>query len=108
MVSAEKKREVPVRVFVAGHRGMVGSALVRALEAAGDCEIVTRRRSELDLLRQAAVEDFFAAERIDQKGKPGSDHVSLTVMTTDWGHAGDRPRFSNGDDHGLRHVTCNL
>ena len=46
------------RVFVAGHQGMVGSAIVRALEKARDAEIITRTRSELDLLDQAAVFRF--------------------------------------------------
>ena len=54
------------RVFVAGHRGMVGSAIVRQLEKQGGCEIVTRTRHELNLLSQADVADFFATENIDQ------------------------------------------
>lgn len=45
---------------------MVGSAIVRQLSARDDVEIITRSRSELDLLDQAAVNQFFAAERIDQ------------------------------------------
>lgn len=45
---------------------MVGSAIVRQLSARDDVEIITRSRSELDLLNQAAVNEFFAAERIDQ------------------------------------------
>ncbi|MEW6465369.1 MAG: GDP-L-fucose synthase [Pseudomonadota bacterium] len=55
------------RIFVAGHRGMVGSAVVRSLHAAGvrDEAILTRSHAELDLTRQQAVEDFFAAERPD-------------------------------------------
>lgn len=53
------------RVFVAGHRGLVGSALVRALEAAGYPEPIVRTRSELDLLDQQAVSDFFRQERPD-------------------------------------------
>lgn len=53
------------RIFVAGHRGMVGSAIVRRLEAQGFDRLVTRTRAELDLLRQAEVEDFFRDERID-------------------------------------------
>jgi GDP-L-fucose synthase len=47
------------RVFVAGHRGMVGSAVVRALEAAGFRDIVTRGREQLDLCDQHAVNRFF-------------------------------------------------
>lgn len=54
------------RIFVAGHNGMVGSAIVRQLSARDDVEIITRSRSELDLVNQAAVNQFFAAERIDQ------------------------------------------
>lgn len=54
------------RVFVAGHTGMVGSALLRKLEADGGAEIVTRSRAELDLTRQAEVEAFFSREAIDQ------------------------------------------
>lgn len=54
------------RIFVAGHNGMVGSAIVRQLSARDDVEIITRSRNELDLLNQAAVNEFFAAERIDQ------------------------------------------
>jgi GDP-L-fucose synthase len=50
-------------IFVAGHRGMVGSALVRALRAADFQNLVLRDRSELDLTRQADVEQFFAAVR---------------------------------------------
>jgi GDP-L-fucose synthase len=52
--------------FVAGHQGMVGSALVRALQADGDRRLVTRAKSALDLTRQSEVEDFFSSERIGQ------------------------------------------
>ena len=51
------------RVYVAGHRGMVGSAIVRALRAAGFDNILMRSSAELDLRRQAQVEDFFESER---------------------------------------------
>lgn len=54
------------RIFVAGHRGMVGSAIVRKLREHGYSNIVTRDRSELDLVQQSAVRAFFAEERIDQ------------------------------------------
>ena len=53
------------RVYVAGHRGMVGSAIVRALRAAGFDNILMRSSAELDLRRQAQVEDFFERERPD-------------------------------------------
>lgn len=54
-----------MRIFVAGHRGMVGSALVRALQRTG-ATLVTRTRSELDLTNQTAVRAFFAEEQPDQ------------------------------------------
>jgi GDP-L-fucose synthase len=54
------------RIYVAGHRGMVGSAIVRKLQSHGYANIVTRARSELDLVQQADVSAFFANERIDQ------------------------------------------
>jgi GDP-L-fucose synthase len=53
------------RIFVAGHRGMVGSAIVRKLQQHGYTNIVTRTRDELDLVQQTAVRDFFAKERIE-------------------------------------------
>jgi nucleoside-diphosphate-sugar epimerase len=52
------------RVYVAGHRGMVGSAIVRRLREFG-CHIITRTHKELDLTDQAAVETFFASQEID-------------------------------------------
>jgi len=54
------------RIYVAGHRGMVGSAIVRQLQAKGCVEIVTRTHTELDLTNQQAVNQFFAEEKIDQ------------------------------------------
>ena len=54
------------RIFVAGHRGMVGSAIVRKLQTLGCENIVTRSRSELDLVQQNDVRAFFGRERIDQ------------------------------------------
>ncbi len=50
-------------IYVAGHRGLVGSAIVRRLERAGCSGIITRTRGELDLTRQLEVERFFATER---------------------------------------------
>lgn len=53
------------KIYVAGHRGMVGSAVVRRLEAEGYNNIVTRTHKELDLCRQEEVETFFEEERPD-------------------------------------------
>jgi len=53
------------KIFVAGHRGMVGSALVRCLEAKGFRNLVVRTRDELDLTRQGDVEQFIQEERPD-------------------------------------------
>jgi GDP-L-fucose synthase len=55
-----------IRVFVAGHRGLVGSALVRRLERDSSVELVLKPRSELDLTDQKSVRDFFASERPEQ------------------------------------------
>jgi GDP-L-fucose synthase len=51
------------RIYVAGHRGLVGSALMRRLKAGGYANIVTRTHSELDLVDQAAVNAFFKSEK---------------------------------------------
>ena len=70
------------KVFVAGHRGMVGAAIVRNLEQRGDIEIVTRTRSELNLTEQKEVSDFFAEHNIDEvylaAAKVGGIHANNT------------------------------
>lgn len=53
------------KIYVAGHRGMVGSALVRKLKAEGFNQIIVRTSKELNLTNQQAVADFFAAEKPD-------------------------------------------
>ncbi len=53
------------KIYIAGHRGMVGSAIVRQLEKEGYTNLITRTSAELDLTRQADVERFFEAEKPD-------------------------------------------
>ena len=69
-------------VFVAGHRGMVGGAIVRCLAAKGYKNIVTRNHADLDLTQQQAVREFFASEKIDQvylaAAKVGGIHANNT------------------------------
>lgn len=59
-------RQLSECVFVAGHKGMVGSAIVRRLRALGYTNIVTRDRAQLNLLDQLAVMNFFAETKIEQ------------------------------------------
>ena len=70
------------RIYVAGHRGMVGSAIVRALRQRGQTDIITRTRAELDLTDQIAVRDFFQAEKPQQvymaAAKVGGIHANNT------------------------------
>ncbi len=70
------------KIYVAGHRGLVGSALVRRLEKEGFAQIVTRSHRELDLTRQAEVEAFFAEEKpayvILAAAKVGGIHANDT------------------------------
>ncbi len=57
--------ELNAKIYIAGHRGLVGSALVRNLQAKGYSNFLTRTHAELDLTNQAAVEAFLAAEKPD-------------------------------------------
>ncbi|CAD6338840.1 unnamed protein product [Miscanthus lutarioriparius] len=70
------------KVFVAGHRGLVGSAIVRRLLSLGFTSVVVRTHAELDLTRQADVEAFFAAERpryvVLAAAKVGGIHANST------------------------------
>ncbi|MEX5731138.1 GDP-L-fucose synthase [Providencia hangzhouensis] len=69
-------------VFVAGHNGMVGSAIVRQLQNRSDIELITQSRSELDLTNQAAVDLFFKKNKIDEvylaAAKVGGIHANNT------------------------------
>ncbi len=70
------------KIYVAGHKGLVGSAIVRALERAGAEDILTADRARLDLCEQQAVRDFFAAERPEYvflaAAKVGGIHANNT------------------------------
>lgn len=70
------------KIYVAGHRGMVGSAIVRVLQSQGQNNIVTHTHDELDLTNQLAVQDFFAKEKPDQvylaAAKVGGIHANHT------------------------------
>lgn len=71
-----------INIYVAGHSGMVGNALVRYLnrqadiEGVGKPEIVTRTRAEMDLTDQQAVRILLADEKIDQVSSPSRVHAS--------------------------------
>lgn len=69
-------------IYVAGHRGLVGSAICRALERAGHANLLTRSHAELDLCDQAAVRAFFAEHRPDivvlAAAKVGGIHANAT------------------------------
>ncbi len=71
-----------LKIYVAGHRGMVGSAIVRQLQAKGFTNIVTRTHAELDLCNQQAVASFFKEERPEQvylaAAKVGGIHANNT------------------------------
>jgi GDP-L-fucose synthase len=75
-------RNLSDTIYVAGHRGMVGSAIVRQLQALGYSKIVTATHAELDLTDQAAVRAFFARQRIDvvvlAAAKVGGIHANNT------------------------------
>jgi len=75
-------KDLNQKIYVAGHRGMVGSAIVRNLRAKGFKNIVVRTHAELDLTNQAAVKSFFELEKPDQvylaAAKVGGIHANNT------------------------------
>ena len=71
-----------LRIFIAGHKGMVGSALVRILKNQNDTELILKDRKDLDLQDQSEVKNFFKKEKIDQvylaAAKVGGIHANNT------------------------------
>ncbi|MDG2013267.1 MAG: NAD-dependent epimerase/dehydratase family protein, partial [Pirellulaceae bacterium] len=69
-------------IYIAGHRGMVGSAVVRKLESLGSTDLLCRTSKELDLRNQAETREFFAAEKpstvIFAAAKVGGIHANNT------------------------------
>ncbi|MDP1756311.1 MAG: NAD-dependent epimerase/dehydratase family protein, partial [Pseudohongiella sp.] len=74
--------DLNAKIYIAGHRGLVGTALMRNLRAKGFANFVTHTHAELDLTNQAAVEAFFAAEKPDYvflaAAKVGGIHANNT------------------------------
>src|SRR5690606_23195136 len=75
-------RDNPMKIYIAGHRGMVGGAILRQLQARGTDEIITRTSAELDLTDQAQVRDFLQGTRPDlvilAAAKVGGIHANNT------------------------------
>lgn len=74
--------EKTARIFIAGHKGLVGSAIVRRLEKEGYTNLILRSRNELDLMNQQAVRSFFETEKpefvIDSAAKVGGIKANMT------------------------------
>ena len=75
--------ELSDKIYIAGHRGLVGSSIVRQLEARGFSNLITRTQKELDLTNQGEMSNFFSAE------KP--DLVILAAAKVGGIHANSRP-----------------
>jgi hypothetical protein len=78
------------KIYVAGHRGMVGSAIVRRVQSAGYTNLLTRTRQALDLLDQRATFDFLQAMNSSPKwcaktsNPPNATNSSSTMVTKPW------------------------
>ena len=80
------------KIFVAGHRGMVGSAICRQLQKQADVEIITRARDALDLCNQQAVPEFMNSEKPDEAKENNLDEVVV------WGTGTPKREFLYVDD----------
>ena len=81
--------EQTAKIYIAGHRGMVGSGLERKIRKEGYNNIVTRTSSELDLRNQQAVNDFFEIEKTS-KIKLSNKNVITFLLSTFWQIAWNR------------------
>ena len=74
-----------MRIFIAGHRGMVGSAILRLLEAQGYTNLIVRRSSEVDLMDQGQTQAFFEHEKPDYvfmaAAKVGGILANIWILT---------------------------
>ena len=81
-MAINNKMTIQPKIYIAGHRGMVGSAIIRILEQQGHTNFITRTHAELDLTNQAAVRKFFETEKPDQvylaAAKVGGIHANNT------------------------------
>ena len=82
------------KIFVAGHRGLVGSAIVRRLESAGFTNLIRRSHAEVDLRNQAATEEFFASARPEYVFVAAAKVGGILANSTSTKKAGPRPRES--------------
>ena len=82
MEDCNKNMKSQPKIYIAGHRGMVGSAIIRTLEQQGQTNFITRTHAELELTDQAAVREFFDTEKPDQvylaAAKVGGIHANNT------------------------------
>ena len=76
--------EKNAKIYVAGHLGMVGSAIVRELQRQGYTNIITRTHRELDLTRQDAVEAFFAEEKPEYVFLAAAKLVASSPIRKHW------------------------
>ena len=73
------------RIYVAGHRGMVGSAIVRRLRKQDGVDLITATHSELDLTNQAAVQAFFAEHRCESYNRQYGRYYHSVMPTNLYG-----------------------
>ena len=73
--------DINSKIYVAGHRGLVGSAIIKNLHSKGYLNIVTKTHSELDLTDQLSVQDFFKSQQPEYVILAAAKAVSYTHLT---------------------------